>query len=86
MRFIAISKSLYDIRKCVSGPSMFLIDALLTHVSVVSGNIFFIIFETPFFWIEISPAIGIVHIVLFAITWICLFLTECRDPGIIPSK
>ncbi len=67
----------------MTGPKRDMINAITAHVMLATCNTLFIIFETPYFWDEVSPAVGIVHAALFVLTWSLLFTTEFHDPGII---
>jgi hypothetical protein len=44
----------------------------------------FFLFEGPWMWSWISPAIPIVEAILFVFTSVCHFITAFMDPGIIP--
>lgn len=68
------------------GPSYYVMGAVVSHAGLISGNAFFILFETPFYWNEFSPAIGIVQAALFVASWVMLVLTQCSDPGVLTSK
>jgi len=73
-------------RHCMTGSKDYFISSLIPHIALVSTNVFFIIFETPFYWTRFSPAIGIVQAVLFLSSWVCLFISQCSDPGVLISN
>jgi hypothetical protein len=68
--------------RALSGPdrAAFVGAILMTWVPVTV----FLLFEGPWMWSWISPAIPIVLAVLFVFVNVCHFVTAFMDPGILP--
>lgn len=56
----------------------------LTIFLIFTTCALFFVFDCPFIYIHVSPAIPIVAVVLFIFTMSCFFHTAFSDPGIIP--
>jgi len=61
-------------------------NVIMSHVHMGLCNLGFILFEVPYYWVHHTPVIGIIHLLVFTISWVCITITEFSDPGIILSK
>lgn len=56
------------------------------HFFVFSHNLVFTLFVVPFYQANFTSAVAAVQMLLFALVWPLMFVTEFTDPGILLSK
>eukprot|EP00826_Nyctotherus_ovalis_P013721 TRINITY_DN13748_c0_g2_i1.p1 TRINITY_DN13748_c0_g2~~TRINITY_DN13748_c0_g2_i1.p1 ORF type:complete len:150 (+),score=21.41 TRINITY_DN13748_c0_g2_i1:153-602(+) len=75
-----------ELRKIITGPLRDSFSVLVGHFFVFSHNLAFMLFVVPFYQANFTFAVGIVQILLFALVWPLMFITEFTDPGILLSN
>eukprot|EP00916_Digyalum_oweni_P008531 GHVL01014292.1.p1 GENE.GHVL01014292.1~~GHVL01014292.1.p1 ORF type:complete len:317 (-),score=35.49 GHVL01014292.1:166-1116(-) len=72
--------------RCLTGPWSDLPGSICTFVVISVPTILYFVFAAADLWRTVSPALPIISGIMFISTMSLLLLTQCSDPGVLPSK